>query len=84
LQKERRYVTASELAEKVHVSKKTIYRDIQEISENNPSHCRIIKKENNGYSIEFYEESKWNAHDDFEHREERRLNLLLFLLSIAL
>lgn len=83
LQKERRYVTASELAEKVHVSKKTIYRDIQEISENNPSHYRIIKKENNGYSLEFYEENKWNAHGEFEHPEERRLNLLLFLLSIA-
>ncbi|PKG24709.1 BglG family transcription antiterminator [Niallia nealsonii] len=82
LQKERRYVTASELAEKLSVSKKTIYRDIQEIVETDPTEYKIRKKENFGYFLEFYEKSRWNE-DQFDHPEERRLNLLLFLLSIA-
>ena len=48
---ERRFVTASELAVRLAVSRKTIYRDMQEISD----HCsdfRLTKKENNGYLLE--------------------------------
>ena len=82
LQKEGRYVTAFELAEKLSVSKKTIYRDIQDIAETNPAGYKIRKKENFGYLLELYKESRWDE-PQFDHPEERRLNLLLFLLSIA-
>lgn len=82
LQRESRFVTAAELATMLSVSTKTIYRDIQEISESNPTKYRIIKKENNGYSLETYEEMTTD-YFQLENPEERRLNLLLFLLSIA-
>lgn len=44
LRKEKRYVTASELANELAVSKKTIYRDIQQIIDANSMPFRIIKK----------------------------------------
>ncbi|SDC42955.1 Transcriptional antiterminator [Terribacillus halophilus] len=83
LRRERRYVTASELATKLSVSPKTIYRDIHDISKKNSSEFRIRKKENSGYCLVAVRESKWNGGEQFEHLEERRLNLLLFLLSIT-
>ena len=48
LRKEKRYVTAAELAASLKVSKKTIYRDIQQIIEANLMPFRIIKKESFG------------------------------------
>lgn len=65
------------------VSTKTIYRDIQEILENDLAKYRIRKKENYGYFLERYENRREEEHNQFDHPEERRLNLLLFLLSIA-
>lgn len=79
---ERRFVTASELAVRLAVSRKTIYRDMQEIGD----HCtdyRLTKKENNGYLLVELAENRIASSDQFEHPDERRLDLLLFLLSIA-
>lgn len=80
---ESRYVTASELAAELSVSAKTIYRDMQELLELASPHYKIRKKEKSGYCLEEVKESKWNEEDQIEHPEERRLNLLLFLLSIT-
>ncbi|MEM5591431.1 HTH domain-containing protein [Niallia circulans] len=44
LRREKRYVTAAELAQSLKVSKKTIYRDIQQIVDSNSMPFRIIKK----------------------------------------
>jgi len=83
LRKESRYVTASELASELSVSAKTIYRDMHELLDMASSQYKIRKKENSGYCLEEVKESKWNEEDQIEHPEERRLNLLLFLLSIT-
>jgi activator of the mannose operon, transcriptional antiterminator len=83
LRKECRYVTASELATKLCVSTKTIYRDIQELSEKYSSDYRIRKKENAGYFLDEIMESKGSDYAQFGNPEERRLNLVLFLLSIT-
>lgn len=77
---ERKFVTASELAVRLSVSRKTIYRDMQDIADN-CSDYRLTKKENNGYLLE--EVDSVSLSDQFEHPDERRLDLLLFLLSIA-
>ncbi|MFP7493107.1 PRD domain-containing protein [Terribacillus saccharophilus] len=83
LRRERRYVTASELATRLSVSPKTIYRDINDISKRISSEFRIRKKESYGYCLVDVREGNWDKSDQFEHLEERRLNLLLFLLSIT-
>ena len=83
LRKEKRYVTAAELAASLKVSKKTIYRDIQQIIEANLMPFRIIKKESFGYYLEKIEETLESETIVFDSPDERRLNLLLYLLSIA-
>ena len=84
LRKEKRYVTAAELAASLKVSKKTIYRDIQQIIEANLMPFRIIKKESFGYYLEKIEETTLESETIvFDSPDERRLNLLLYLLSIA-
>ncbi|WP_109768533.1 HTH domain-containing protein [Niallia sp. MER TA 168] len=83
LRKEKCYVTAAELAEVLEVSKKTIYRDIQQIIDANSMPFRIIKKENFGYYLENNKKILESETTVFDYPDERRLNLLLFLLSIA-
>jgi len=83
LRKEKRYVTAAELAEALEVSKKTIYRDIQQIIDANSMLFRIIKKENFGYYLENNKKTLESETTVFDYPDERRLNLLLYLLSIA-
>ncbi|WP_193224564.1 BglG family transcription antiterminator [Bacillus sp. B1-b2] len=83
LRKEKRYVTAKELAKMVYVSPKTIYRDMQQISEMLLTNCRLVKRENQGYYLESNSETDTLETYTFDCTEERRLNLMLFLLSIA-
>lgn len=83
LRREKRYVTAAELAQSLKVSKKTIYRDIQQIVDSNSMPFRIIKKENFGYYFQNHKEPLETETIIFDYPDERRLNLLLYLLAIA-
>ncbi|MBP3041652.1 HTH domain-containing protein, partial [Bacillaceae bacterium Marseille-Q3522] len=77
------FVTAYDLSIYFSVSTKTIYRDMQKLSEYNLDPYSLIKKENLGYLL------KKNTNVDIEEQifinspDERRINLLLYLLSIA-
>lgn len=77
------YVTANDLSAQLSVSTKTIYRDIQKISEYHLKNYTLTKKENLGYLLTPIEEVEKDELVIFSCSKERRINLLLYLLSIA-
>jgi len=82
LQDANSFLTASDLSCQLSVSTKTIYRDIQELANCNFEEYKLIKKENLGYMLV----KEHRNEEDFigiSNPEERRINLLLYLLSIA-
>ena len=76
------YVTATDLSSQLSVSSKTIYRDMQTISSNLKNY-KLMKKENLGYLLKQNEDVRNEEEVIISNPKERRLNLLLYLLSIA-
>ncbi|WP_342048490.1 BglG family transcription antiterminator [Bacillus sp. OTU530] len=83
LQNKSDYVTASDLSAQLFVSTKTIYRDVQKISEYHLKNYTLTKKENLGYLLTPNEDVEKEEQVIFSSSKERRINLLLYLLSIA-
>lgn len=77
------YVTANDLSTQLSVSTKTIYRDIQRISDYSLKNYSLTKKENLGYLLTPNDDVEIDEQDIFNSSKERRINLLLYLLSIA-
>src|SRR4051794_24897157 len=83
LQNKRDYVTAYDLSSQLSVSTKTIYRDIQKISDYHMKNYTLTKKENLGYLLTPNVDIEKDEQVIFSSSKERRINLLLYLLSIA-
>ncbi|MCQ2009493.1 PRD domain-containing protein [Sporolactobacillus sp. STSJ-5] len=77
------YITAAELSRQFAVSTKTIYRDMKQITETSSQNYRIEKKENLGYMLVNKKQTTESGAPVFQMPEERRLNLLLYLLAIS-
>ncbi|MFJ7727730.1 BglG family transcription antiterminator [Neobacillus sp. NPDC097160] len=83
LQNKGDYVTASDLSSQLSVSTKTVYRDIQKISDYHVKNYTFTKKENLGYILTPNVDVEKDEQVIFSSSKERRINLLLYLLSIA-
>ncbi|MFX3616801.1 MAG: transcription antiterminator [Sporolactobacillus sp.] len=77
------YITANELATKLSVSTKTIYRDIRKIINDKQGKLELIKKENLGYWFKQNQKIGQDISPVFSDPGERRIHLLLYLLVIS-
>lgn len=77
------YITATELSRRLTISTKTIYRDMKKLAEVPFPNYMIKRKENSGYLLINKKQTTESGVPIFQMPEERRLNLLLYLLAIS-
>lgn len=80
-----RYVTASELANLLSVSTKTIYRDMDKLSGYENDTYKLVSKEKFGYQLIMNQDHLKEGENSqfYEMPQDRRLDMLLHLLAIV-